>query len=165
MAACVFIVQGEGRGHLSQSMALQEHLINAGHSIEKVFVGSRSLKALPAYFLDSFQGKVESFQSPYFLRTPNKKGIYVGRTLLFNLTRSLIYLREVKRLRNEINRISPEVVFNFYDAVGASRHAQNCPRPKTKSGTTLIPVKLIVPRALRTLCPVGPYAPQAWRES
>ena len=59
------------------------------------------------------------FQSPYFLRTPNRKGIYVGRTILFNLLRALLYIREVRRLRNEINGMAPDVVFNFYDVVGA----------------------------------------------
>jgi len=119
MAVCILIVQGEGRGHMSQAMALTEYLEDAGHTIERVFTGCRTPDSLPAYFLKFFHKKLDLFYSPYFMRTPNKKGIYVGKTLLMNLLRSLIYLREVKRIRNEIGALKPDMVFNFYDVVGA----------------------------------------------
>lgn len=119
MAKCLFIVQGEGKGHMSQSIALMEYLEEAGHHIAGVFVGCRSNRALPGYFRESFQGKLSCFFSPYFLRTPNKKGIYVGRTILFNLGRFMIYMGEVNRIKREIKAIEPDVVFNFYDVVGA----------------------------------------------
>lgn len=119
MAKCLFIVQGEGRGHMSQAMALKEILEDAGHTIEAVFTGNRTSEAIPTYFTEFFPGQVRSFFSPYFLRTPNKKGIYVGRTLLFNITHSLKYLREAFRIRKKINELRPDVVFNFYDLVGA----------------------------------------------
>ena len=50
---------------------------------------------------------------------PNKKGIYVGRTLLFNLLYSVGYLKEVARIRREINALQPDVIFNFYELLGA----------------------------------------------
>ena len=119
MAKCVFIVQGEGRGHMSQSMALKEQVEEAGYTVEAVYAGCRSRGSVPGYFSEFFKEKLKLFYSPYFLRTPNKKGIYVGRTLLFNLIRSIKYLLEVRRIRNEINDLEPDVVFNFYDVVGA----------------------------------------------
>ncbi len=119
MAKCVFIVQGEGRGHMSQSIALKEYLEKAGHLVETVFVGTPNEASLPDYLRDHFPNTIRTFQSPYFLGTPNRKGIYVGRTLLFNLLRSVIYLREVLRIRREIDLLEPEVVFNFYDVIGA----------------------------------------------
>ncbi len=119
MAKCVFIVQGEGRGHMSQSIALKEYLEKAGHLVEAVFMGTPNANSLPDYLRDHFPETIRTFQSPYFLGTPNRKGIYVGRTLLFNLLRSVIYLREALRIRREIDLLEPEVVFNFYDLIGA----------------------------------------------
>jgi len=119
MAKCVFIVQGEGRGHISQSMAMKEYLEGAGYSLEAVFVGQRPNGNLPDYFVNCFSDKIIPFQSPYFLSTPNGKGIYVGRTLMFNLLRSFRYIREVGRIRKKINSLQPDVVFNFYDGIGA----------------------------------------------
>lgn len=104
---------------MSQSLAMKEYLEESGHEIIAVFAGSRKPGDFPAYFAESFKGKLESFHSPYLLRTPNKKGIYIARTLLFNLFRVFVYLRELHRLRREINSREPGMVFNFYDVVGA----------------------------------------------
>lgn len=104
---------------MSQAMALKEYLDEAGHSLEAVFAGQRNADTLPEYFVNFFAGKVLPFHSPYFLRTPNKKGIYVGRTLLYNLLYSFRYIREIARIRKTINSLHPDVVFNFYDVVGA----------------------------------------------
>ena len=119
MAKCVFIVQGEGRGHMSQSMALKEVLEEAGHTVEAVYVGRGLHNTVPNYFEHCFSDMLRRFHSPYFLRTPNRKGIYVGRTCLFNLLRTLTYFREIRRIGKEINALRPDVVFNFYDVVGA----------------------------------------------
>ena len=119
MARVLFIVQGEGRGHLSQSVALKEYLEEAGHSLEAVYAGSRPSGEIPAWYRDIFKEKLISFSSPWFLRTPNKRGIYVGRTILYNLTRSLVYIKESRRIRSKISHLQPDVVINFYDIVGA----------------------------------------------
>lgn len=119
MATCMFIVQGEGKGHMSQAMAAKEYLEEAGHTVLGVFYGSRPGYDVPDYFTKGFTGKLYPFQSPWFLRTPNKKGIYIGRTLLFNLLRFPRYLSEARRIRKEIDHLHPDMLFNFYDVVGA----------------------------------------------
>ena len=119
MARCLFIVQGEGKGHMSQAMALKEHLEEAGHTIEGLFLGGRPQQKVPDYYYQCFADKLHTFQSPWFLRTPNKKGIYIGRTLLYNFLRFPVYLSEVRRLRRKFGFLQPDVVFNFYDVVGA----------------------------------------------
>ena len=77
MARCVLIVQGEGRGHMSQSMALAEYLEDAGHTVERVFAGGQAPDSQTGYFIKFFQEKIDFFFSPYFLLTHNKKGIDV----------------------------------------------------------------------------------------
>ena len=37
---CLFVVQGEGRGHLTQAMALRRMLREAGHRVEGTVVGN-----------------------------------------------------------------------------------------------------------------------------
>jgi uncharacterized protein (TIGR00661 family) len=119
MANCLFIVQGEGKGHMSQAIALKEHLETSGHTVVAVFLGIHSPKVVPDYFKEHFPDTLHTYRSPWFLRTPNMKGIYVGRTLLFNLVRSMGYLKEIARIRREIDTIQPDVVFNFYELLGA----------------------------------------------
>jgi hypothetical protein len=119
MARCIFIVQGEGRGHMSQSLALREYLEEAGHSVEAVFAGSNRCRPFPEYYREAFREKLHCFSSPFFMKTPNKKGIYIGRTILLNLFRSIRYMREIHRIRMGVKQLEPDVVFNFYDLLGA----------------------------------------------
>lgn len=104
---------------MSQSMALAEYLEEAGNRVETVFAGCSHPESLPGYFRDCFRDRVQCFRSPHLLRSPNRKGILVGRTILFNLVRGFAYLKEVNRIRKMINEIRPDIVFNFYDPVGA----------------------------------------------
>jgi len=115
----MFIVQGEGKGHMSQALALKEYLDEAGHTVEAVLLGTGHPHEVPDYFKEIFPEKLRIFRSPWLLRTPNKKGIYVGRTLLFNLVHSVGYLKEIRRIRKEVDAIKPDVIFNFYEVLGA----------------------------------------------
>jgi uncharacterized protein (TIGR00661 family) len=119
MKKALLIVQGEGKGHLSQAVALKEYLEETEFTIVRVFAGNRPGSELPAYFRDAFPGILEQFRSPYLLRTPNQKGIDVGKSLLVNLFFSFRYLREVRRIRRAVRETGAGLVFNFYDIVGA----------------------------------------------
>jgi UDP:flavonoid glycosyltransferase YjiC (YdhE family) len=50
MAKFLFVVQGEGRGHLTQALALQDILHNAGHKVVAVLVG-KSYRKIPDFFI------------------------------------------------------------------------------------------------------------------
>jgi uncharacterized protein (TIGR00661 family) len=104
---------------MSQAMALREYLEDAGHKVDAVLLGTGKPEEVPDYLKNAFPGTLRIFRSPWFLRTPNKKGIYVGRTLLFNLLHTAPYLREVSRIRKEIQDLQPDVIFNFYELLGA----------------------------------------------
>ena len=119
MAQVVFIVQGEGKGHMSQALAMQEILEEAGHTVVAVLLGGVTGQSIPEYVTAGFQGKLKRFRSPYLVRTPNQKGIDVGRSILLNLFSSLAYLREIKRIRQIIRELDPDLAVNFYDLVGA----------------------------------------------
>jgi len=119
MADAILIVQGEGKGHMSQSIALKEYLEEADHRIKAVFLGSHPGQSVPDYFRESFGGNIHLFQSPFFVRTPNQKGIYLVRSFMLNILRTFTYLKEVRRIRRAIEELAPDVVYNFYDLVGA----------------------------------------------
>lgn len=104
---------------MSQALALREYLLEAGHSVDGVLLGTGSPEKVPDYFREAFPDGLRIFRSPAFLRTPNQKGIYVGRTLFFNLLFAPGYLREMARIRKEVRARKPDVIFNFYELVGA----------------------------------------------
>lgn len=65
----LFIVQGEGRGHLTQAITMEELLRRNGHEVVEVLVGKSNLRCLPGFFNRSIQAPVKRFLSPNFLPT------------------------------------------------------------------------------------------------
>ena len=50
MSKFLFVVQGEGRGHLTQAISLSEILTSAGHEVVAVLVGKGNNQKLPSFF-------------------------------------------------------------------------------------------------------------------
>ena len=63
----LFIVQGEGRGHLTQAITLEEILRRNGHEVVEVLVGKSNTRRLPGFFNRNIQAPVKRFLSPNFL--------------------------------------------------------------------------------------------------
>ena len=49
----LFIIQGEGRGHLTQALSLRQKLMAEGHEIVGVLVGKSPARRLPDFFLNN----------------------------------------------------------------------------------------------------------------
>lgn len=47
----LFVVQGEGRGHLTQALSLASILRRQGHEVVKVLVGRTRHRQIPEFFL------------------------------------------------------------------------------------------------------------------
>ena len=47
----LFVVQGEGRGHLTQALSLASILRRQGHEVVKVLVGHTRHRQIPEFFL------------------------------------------------------------------------------------------------------------------
>ena len=63
----LFIVQGEGRGHLTQAISLSQMLRRHGHEVVEVLVGKSSNREIPAFFFGENWGKGKDFYQPEFL--------------------------------------------------------------------------------------------------
>lgn len=114
----VFLVQGEGRGHLSQAMALREILHDAGHSVVGVLAGTSERRPLPPYFAQGMG--LEPITFPSLLTVPgrSRKGVSLLRTLLVNLRRFPGYREGVRTVRAAVRELKPDLVVNFYEPVG-----------------------------------------------
>ena len=86
----LFIVQGEGRGHLTQAITLEEILRRNGHEVVEVLVGKSNTRRLPGFFNRSIQAPVKRFLSPNFLPTPANKRVSMSRSIAYNLIRFLL---------------------------------------------------------------------------
>ncbi|WP_455587443.1 glycosyltransferase family protein [Bacteroides sp.] len=111
----LFIVQGEGRGHLTQALTLEEMLRRNGHEIVEVLVGKSSSRTLPGFFNRNIQAPVKRFLSPNFLPTPENKRADLKKSLAYNLIHLPEYFRSMCYINQRIRETGAEVVINFYE--------------------------------------------------
>lgn len=111
----LFIVQGEGRGHLTQAITMEEMLRRNGHEVVEVLVGKSGSRQLPKFFSDSINAPVKRFMSPNFLPTPANKRNRLMRSVVYNVVKAPTYLRSIWFIRNEIARSGADLVVNFYE--------------------------------------------------
>ena len=57
----LFIVQGEGRGHLTQAITLEEMLLRNGHEVVEVLVGESSSLSVARVFQPEYTGTGQTF--------------------------------------------------------------------------------------------------------
>lgn len=111
----LFIVQGEGRGHLTQAITLEEILRRNGHEIVEVLVGKSNSRHLPGFFNRSIHAPVKRFVSPNFLPVPAKKRVSLMRSIVYNLMRLPTYIKSIDYIRRCINASGADMVINFYE--------------------------------------------------
>ena len=112
---CLFVVQGEGRGHLTQAMALRRMLREAGHRVEGVVVGKSPGQAVPSFFETAFEGPVTHVQSPSFVSDGDDRSVRPWATVLREGTRTPTFWHSLGVLDDAIDRHAPDVVVNFFE--------------------------------------------------
>ena len=111
----LFIVQGEGRGHLTQALTLEEHLLREGHEVVEVLVGKSRNRELPAFFQKKIKAPIGRFESPNFLPTPANRRNHLTRSVFYNLMHAPAYFRSIAFIRRRIQATEADVVVNFYE--------------------------------------------------
>ena len=51
----IFVVQGEGRGHLTQALALKRIFEREGHQVVEVLVGKSKAREIPKFFSEQIE--------------------------------------------------------------------------------------------------------------
>ncbi|MAJ51755.1 MAG: glycosyltransferase [Flammeovirgaceae bacterium] len=111
----VFIVQGEGRGHMTQAIALSKILRKNDHTLSKVIVGTNPSQSIPNYFISKIETPIIQLESPNFVKDNKRKSINLSLTLFQTLWKSNIYRKNIKILSEIIAEEDPDVIINFYD--------------------------------------------------
>jgi len=111
----LFVVQGEGRGHMTQAIALKQLLTEAGHEICMVLVGKSSTRAVPSFFNQKMGMRHLAFPSPNFLQDKAGKGILIGRSIISNLLKARRFFNSIAMIRSVVERQQPDAIINFYE--------------------------------------------------
>lgn len=129
MSKYLFVVQGEGRGHLTQAISLFEILTAAGHEVVSVMVGMEDNRNLPTFFTDKINAPINTFAAPSLVYGQTK-AVKVWDTIKTHLLKLSKYRKSVQYLAEEVNTHRPDVIVNFYDIICglyAQFHRPNIP--------------------------------------
>jgi len=126
----LFLVQGEGRGHMTQAISLAEMLRSEGHEVIHVLVGKSKRREIPQFFFQKIKTSVSLFESPNFVMDSQNKKIHIGKTILFNFFKLFTFVKSLRLINQSIKETKPDVIINFYDLLGGLYSAIY--RPKAK---------------------------------
>ncbi len=113
----LFLVQGEGRGHMTQAVSLKKKLEDDGHTVY-AGVGINPRREIPAFFSNEFNTELFRYQSPNFITDKKGRGLQISRSIYLNLLKTRHFLTEIKKIRGKINAIEPDGIINFYEPLG-----------------------------------------------
>jgi uncharacterized protein (TIGR00661 family) len=121
----VFIVQGEGRGHLTQAISLERLLLENGHTVAAILVGKSPARKLPVFFTSAVSVPVESFDSFNFVPSASNRKASILKTALYNLLHITSFFPSIRFIRDRLRALKPDVVVNFYDILGTLGYARS----------------------------------------
>ncbi len=111
----LFVVQGEGRGHLTQAMAMEKLLTENGHTVVGMLVGKSQARQLPDFFVHGVSAPVRQFESVNFQPSAENRTVNMLKSILYNIEKFPQYLKSILFLRDAIRESGADVVINFYE--------------------------------------------------
>lgn len=119
----LFVVQGEGRGHLTQALTMEKMLRDAGHEVAGIFVGKSKCRNIPVFFYKKTKCPIMPFDSPNFVTDKNDCHIGHVRSTIFNILKMPKYMASIHKIYKTINDIQPDLVINFYEILCGMTYA------------------------------------------
>ena len=111
----LFIIQGEGRGHLTQALSLRQKLTDEGHQVVGVLVGKSPARRLPDFFSKKIEAPVYPFESPNFLPSAQNKQVNLVKSVAYNVFWLHKYMSSIRYINRMIKETGADVVINFYE--------------------------------------------------
>jgi len=111
----ILAVQGEGRGHMTQALSLYDLLIEEGHTVCAVLLGSSGSRDIPKFFFDKIKCPIIKLQSPNFVTDKKNKSINVTRSVIHNFRKINTFRDSLKTIDKLMKEHQPDVVINFFD--------------------------------------------------
>ena len=125
-----FIIQGEGRGHMMQALALSGMLRRNGHELSTVVVGKSMERTIPKFFIEEIGTKVEQVDSPNFTTDSRNRSVRMGKSILVSLFSLGKHIRSIWSIDQLVRKDQPDVIINFYDFIGGLYNIIKSPKAK-----------------------------------
>ena len=124
----LFVVQGEGRGHMTQSIALQNIIRLAGMEVCAVLVGKSPQRQIPDFYYEKINAPVTTIDSPNFVTDAKMKSIKMFPSVIKNILNISTFKKSLKIIDDKIKEHQPDVIINFYDPLIGLYYLLNNPK-------------------------------------
>ncbi|MEB2775966.1 glycosyltransferase family protein [Algoriphagus sp. D3-2-R+10] len=114
----LFIVQAEGRGHMTQAIAFSNMLRKQGHELAGVILGKSKRRTIPEFFSREISAPIHLVDSPNFACDKEEKKILIGKTIRQNLAKASIFWQSLREIHEVVKAEQPDIILNFYDLLG-----------------------------------------------
>ena len=113
----LFVIQGEGRGHMTQAITLATMLRRHGHQVCRVAVGECSNRKLPQFFVDKIGAEIIRYNSPALNYGKQGRSGNMWLSILNNSRPSMgvKWIKSIGIIAKCIEESKPDVVINFYE--------------------------------------------------
>ncbi|MFT4733427.1 MAG: hypothetical protein ACI9DJ_001446 [Algoriphagus sp.] len=111
----VFIVQGEGRGHLTQAVSLFQQLEGSSHHVVACFIGRIEKDAFTSEVEKGILTPIHYFNSPNLIYNQKSQGLSLRSTLIHNIKHLPKHAKSLCDLKKSMDFYRPDLIINFYD--------------------------------------------------
>jgi uncharacterized protein (TIGR00661 family) len=126
----LFIIQGEGRGHQTQALALSQILNKNDHQVVLGLVGCNEPEKIPI-LLQNSEFCIETFKSPTLAFREKSNELSILKTIKNSLPYLGAYFRSIKKIQRAIDKYQPDLIINFYDFLGGIAIGLSSSKAKT----------------------------------
>ncbi len=114
----LFLVQGEGRGHMTQAITLSKILTLGGHEVVHTFIGKSKRRKIPDYFFAQIGSRTDTILSPNFILDKENKSLNLFKSIVYNARFLGLYKKSLDLINQKVKETHPDVFINFYDFLG-----------------------------------------------
>ncbi len=113
----LFVIQGEGRGHMTQAISLAQLLRRNGHEVVEVLVGKCSNRQLPSFFVDKIGTEIVRYDSPALDYGRSGKRGNIFNSIMRNALPIAVrrWAKSLRIIADRIEETKPDMVINFYE--------------------------------------------------
>lgn len=110
-----FFIQGEGRGHMTQALALRRILEAEGHQVVAGFMGENPHRPVPEFFRARFEAPLHTYLAPAFVLDDRARGVRPWASLLQTASRVPHFWAHAPDVDRAVRACRPDLLVNFYD--------------------------------------------------
>jgi uncharacterized protein (TIGR00661 family) len=107
-------VLGEGRGHMTQAIAVKDLLENAGHNVVATVLGMGSRREPPEFFALAMKMPITRVPSLDF-SVKNERTVRLPATIAGVIRNLPAYWRGLRKLKAIVRETQPDVLINFFE--------------------------------------------------